>query len=66
MPYFPWFYTYLLASLCVCVCIFCHNVLFVCLCVITWQKIDQAVGPETFFNFVWPKFILLQLLYTYK
>ena len=28
--------------------------LSVCLCVFTWQKIDQAGGPETFFNFVWP------------
>ena len=28
--------------------------LSVCLCVITWQKIDQAGEPETFFNFVWP------------
>ena len=24
--------------------------LFVCLCVITWQKIDQASGPEIFFG----------------
>ena len=22
--------------------------------VIIWQKIDQARGPETFFNVVWP------------
>ena len=35
----------------VCACISCHNVSlwqFVCLCVITWQKIDQAEGPETY------------------
>ena len=25
-----------------------------CLCVFTWQKIDQAGRPETFFNFAWP------------
>ena len=29
--------------------------LSVYLYVFTWQKIDQAGGPETFFNFVWPK-----------
>ena len=28
--------------------------LSVCQCVITWQISDQAGGPETFFNFVWP------------
>ena len=28
--------------------------LSVCLFVITWQNIDQAGGPETFINFVWP------------
>ena len=26
----------------------------VCLCVIIWQKNDQAGGPETYFNFAWP------------
>ena len=41
---------------------FCHNIslwLFVCLCVCYhWAKIDQAGGPEAFFNFVWPYRVL--------
>ena len=33
--------------------------LFVCLCVFTWQKIDQAAGgPETFL--VWPNPFILE------
>ena len=32
-----------------------NDYLSVRLCVFTMQKIDQAGGPETFFNFVWPK-----------
>ena len=35
--------------------------LSVCLSVITWQKIDQAGGPETF-NFVWLKKFKSKLL----
>ena len=45
-------YFHLITLLCVCVCISCHDVslwLFFCLSVITWQKIDQAGGPETIF-----------------
>ena len=54
--YFPRFYTYLIALLFACLYISCHiyDYLSVCLSVFTWQKIDQAGGPETFFNFVWP------------
>ena len=44
------------AFLGVCVCISFRNVfcdyLSVYLCVITWQKIDQAGEPEIFFSFV--------------
>ena len=33
--------------------------LSVCLFVFTWQKIDQAGGPDTFLNLVWPKNYIL-------
>ena len=29
-----------------------YDYLSIFLCAFTWQKIDQAGGPETFFNFV--------------
>ena len=35
-----------------------YDYLFVCLCVFTWQKIDQAGGPETFL--VWPNPFILE------
>ena len=60
---FPSFYAYLIAlQYCLYVYIF-PVIIIMSLCdhlsvsqyVFTWQKIDQAGGPETFVNFVWPK-----------
>ena len=38
-------------------------VVIISLCVITRQKIDQAGGPETYFNFVWPDSHAIHLQY---
>ena len=37
---------------------------YLCLCVFTWQKIDQTGGPETF-NFVWPYIFLISYMYKF-
>ena len=42
------FYMYLVTFLCLCVCISCHDVY--CLSVCLSAKIDQAGGPETYFQ----------------
>ena len=53
MHIFQVFIMYLIALLCVCLCMSCHNDslrLIVCLSVCYHlAKIDQAGGPETFF-----------------
>ena len=52
-------FLYMFINITMCACISCQVMSFcgclsVCVLAITWQKIDQAGEPETFFNFDHP------------